>query len=35
MNRNLAYLKDLPYLREAELLISENENGTVDVFVLV
>jgi len=35
MNRNLVYLKDLPYLREAELLISENENGTVDVFVLV
>ena len=35
MNRNLAYLKDLPYLREAELLISDNEDGTVDVFVLV
>ena len=35
MNRNLAYLKDLPYLREAELLISDNEDETVDVFVLV
>ncbi len=35
MNRNLAYLKELPYLREAELLISDNENGSVDVFVLV
>ena len=35
MNLNLVYLKELPYLREAELLISDNEDGTVDVFVLV
>ena len=35
MNLNLVYLKELPYLREAELLISDNEDSTVDVFVLV
>lgn len=35
MNRNLAYIKNLSYLREAEFLISENEDNTVDVFVLV